>query len=318
MMVEGLTPPGLLAATDPGAFQDAALVMLCLYLCLLLVLGFLGWRRSRNTEEDYYLAGRNQGWIVSALTIMATFFSSFAFLGQPGLVYKEGAAFALFALNVPVAAMVVYLIGCKISAAGRRHGYITPGDMICAHYGDSVLLRVLVALVGFLYAVPYVVIQLDAGGLVSATTFPGSEGAFLYGIYALAGVTVIYIMIGGMRSVAWTDVIQGIMLIGGMLLAGVAAIAALGGISDFLDKINRLPVEMLSLPGRTGDWPATKMMTVCFFAAAGSMIQPAQWMRYYAARSRKDLRRSALLLGIVLAGCSLFGVMLIGLGGEVL
>ena len=318
MMPPGITLPGLLAVADTSAFQNAALVMLCLYLCMLLVLGFLGWKQSRNTEEDYYLAGRNQGWIVSALTIMATFFSSFAFLGQPGLVYKEGAAFSLFALNVPVAALVVYLIGSRISAAGRRHGYITPGDMICAHYGNSVLLRVLVALVGFLYAVPYVVIQLDAGGLVSATTFPDSEGAFLNGTYALAGVTVIYIMIGGMRSVAWTDVIQGIMLIGGMLLAGVAAIAALGGISDFLDKINKLPAEMLSLPGRSGGWPATKMMTVCFFAAAGSMIQPAQWMRYYAARSKKDLRQSALLLGIVLAGCSLFGVMLIGLGGEVL
>ncbi|MAM45126.1 MAG: sodium:solute symporter family protein [Planctomycetota bacterium] len=319
MMPAGLTLPGLLAAADPGAFQSAALIMLCLYLCLLLALGFLGWKKSRNTEEDYYLAGRNQGWIVSALTIMATFFSSFAFLGQPGLVYKEGVAFALFALNVPVAAMVVYLVGRRISAAGRRHGHLTPGDMICHHYGNSVLLRILVALVGFLYAIPYVVIQLNAGGIVSATTFPDPDGhTFLYGTYALAGVTVIYIMVGGMRSVAWTDVIQGILLIGGMLLAGIATIAALGGIGKFLEKINDLPPEMLSLPGRSGGWPATKLMTVCVFAAAGSMIQPAQWMRYYSAKSGRDLKRSALLLGIVLAGCSLFGVILLGLGGEVL
>lgn len=318
MNLPGDLLPGILAAADGSSFQNAALVMLCIYLCLLLTLGFLGWKKSRNTEEDYYLAGRNQGWIVSALTIMATFFSSFAFLGQPGLVYKEGAAFALFALNVPVAAMVVYLVGRRISAAGRRHGHLTPGDMICHHYGNSVLLRILVALVGFLYAIPYVVIQLNAGGIVSATTFPDSDNAFLYGTYALAGVTVIYIMVGGMRSVAWTDVIQGIMLIGGMLLAGVAAIAALGGIGEFLEKINDLPPEMLSLPGRKGDWPATKMMTVCVFAAAGSMIQPAQWMRYYSAKSGRDLKRSALVLGIVLTGCSLFGVILIGLGGEVL
>ena len=318
MSFHGMTPPVQLAEIDPGAFQDAALIMLCIYLCLLLALGVLGFIKSRHTEEDYYLAGRNQGWIVSSLTIMATFFSSFAFLGQPGLVYKEGAAFALFALNVPVAALVVYLVGRKVSAAGRLQGYVTPADMICGHYGNSAFLRILVALVGFLYAVPYVVIQLDAGGLVSRTTFPDSEHSFLYGTYALAGVTVIYIMIGGMRSVAWTDVIQGILLIGGMLLAGIAAIAALGGITEFLEKINKLPAEMLSLPGRSGGWPATKMMTVCFFAAVGSMIQPAQWMRYYAARSRQDLRRSALLLGIVLAGCSLFGVMLIGMGGEVL
>ncbi|MCS5627912.1 MAG: hypothetical protein NZ935_10035, partial [Planctomycetes bacterium] len=162
MSFHGMTPPGRLAAIDPGAFQDAALIMLCIYLCLLLALGALGFIKSRNTEEDYYLAGRNQGWIVSALTIMATFFSSFAFLGQPGLVYKEGAAFALFALNVPVAALVVYLVGRKVSAAGRLQGYVTPADMICGHYGNSAFLRILVALVGFLYAVPYVVIQLDA------------------------------------------------------------------------------------------------------------------------------------------------------------
>ncbi len=319
MNLPGPFLPGILAAAGGDSFQNAALVMLCLYLAMLLVLGFLGWKRSRNTEEDYYLAGRSQGWIVSALTIMATFFSSFAFLGQPGLVYKEGAAFSLFALNVPVAALVVYLVGSRISAAGRHRGFITPGDMICDHYGNSVLLRSLVALVGFLYAIPYVVIQLNAGGLVSATIFPDDSGeAFLHGTYALAGVTVIYIMVGGMRSVAWTDVIQGFMLIGGMLLAGVAAIAALGGIGRFLEEINNLPPEMLSMPGRSGGWPASKMVTVCFFAAAGSMIQPAQWMRYYASRSRNDLRRSALLLGIVLAGCSLFGVMLIGLGGEIL
>ena len=150
MNLPGPFIPGILAAAGGDSFQNAALVMLCLYLAMLLVLGFLGWKRSRNTEEDYYLAGRSQGWIVSALTIMATFFSSFAFLGQPGLVYKEGAAFSLFALNVPVAALVVYLVGSRISAAGRHRGFITPGDMICDHYGNSVLLRSLVALVGFL------------------------------------------------------------------------------------------------------------------------------------------------------------------------
>ena len=122
--------PAPLAAADPEGFQDAALVMLGLYLCLLLALGVLGFIKSRNTEEDYYLAGRSQGWVVSALTIMATFFSSFAFLGQPGLVYKEGAAFSLFALTVPVAALVVYLVGSRISAAGRPRGFITPGDIV--------------------------------------------------------------------------------------------------------------------------------------------------------------------------------------------
>ncbi|MCH2363582.1 MAG: hypothetical protein MK138_13060 [Planctomycetes bacterium] len=52
MSFHGMTPPVQLAAIDPGAFQDAALIMLCIYLCLLLALGVLGFIKSRNTEED--------------------------------------------------------------------------------------------------------------------------------------------------------------------------------------------------------------------------------------------------------------------------
>ena len=74
-------------------------IVLGCYLVLLLVLGVFGWLRSKAGEEDYYLAGREQGWIVSSLTIMATFFSSFALLGAPGLVYREGLVFALFSLT---------------------------------------------------------------------------------------------------------------------------------------------------------------------------------------------------------------------------
>ena len=77
------------------------------YLIFLLVIGIWGLRKSRASEEDYYLAGRGQGWLVSSLTIMATFFSSAAMLGAPGMVYKEGVVFALFALNVPLSGIVI-------------------------------------------------------------------------------------------------------------------------------------------------------------------------------------------------------------------
>ncbi|MBT5831027.1 MAG: hypothetical protein HOH77_12640, partial [Candidatus Latescibacteria bacterium] len=85
-------------------------VILGFYLVMLLVFGLRGYRQSQDTEEDYYLAGRGQGWVVSSLTIMATFFSSFALLGAPGMVYRDGVVFALFSLNVPVAGVAVYIL----------------------------------------------------------------------------------------------------------------------------------------------------------------------------------------------------------------
>lgn len=292
-------------------------VILSLYLVMLLVFGIRGYRQSQDTEEDYYLAGRGQGWLVSSLTIMATFFSSFALLGAPGMVYRDGVVFALFSLNVPVAGVAVYLLGSRIRQMGQARGFLTPADMISDHYGSPVFLRLLVALVGVLYAVPYVVIQIQAGGILSQMMFH-SEHAFEVGAIVLSLITMLYIMIGGMRSVAWTDVVQGVLLVGGMLLAGFCAVAVMGGPIPFFEAVAKLPPKSLTAPGTTGHWRPEILFTASLFASIGSMIQPAQWMRFYAARSDAVLRRSALIFAVVLTGCFFFGVMLVGLGGQVL
>ena len=292
-------------------------ILLFGYLLMLLGLGFYGYRKGKSNEEDYYLAGRNQGWLVSALTIMATFFSSFALLGAPGMVYRDGVVFALFALNVPLAGAMVYVLGSKIYKIGKEKGFVTPADMICDHYGGKAGLRLLVALTGFLYAVPYVVMQIQAGGILAEQLFAG-DNTFVIGAIILSFITMIYIMIGGMRSVAWTDVIQGILLVFGMLVAGFATVAVLGGVGGFFEAVASLPDTSLSVPGTTGHWTPEMLFTVCFFASMGSMVQPAQWMRYYAARSTQTLRQSALIFTVLLTICFLFGIMLVGLGGQAL
>jgi SSS family solute:Na+ symporter len=301
-----------------GELGNVPHVILGLYLLLLLALGILGYRRRQGeSEEDYYLAGRGQGWVVSSLTIMATFFSSFALLGAPGMVYRDGVVFALFSLNVPVAGVAIYLLGSRIRRIGRDKGYLTPADMIADHYDSPAALRLLVALVGLLYAVPYVVIQIQAGGILSQQLFPGTD-AFEIGACLLAAITMVYVVVGGMRSVAWTDVLQGGLLVGGMLLAGIAAVGVLGGPGPFFEAVAKLPPKSLSAPGTTGRWTPELLFTASLFASLGSMIQPAQWMRFYAARSNEVLRRSALIFAAVLTLCFFFGVMLVGLGGQVL
>ncbi len=305
------------AAQSPFDLGYTPHLVLVGYLIVLLVLGYIGWRRSAGGEEDYYLAARGQGWIVSSLTIMATFFSSAAMLGVPGNTYKEGVVFTLFALNVPFSGSAVYVLGSRISRIGRAKGYFTPADMISDYYNSPVTLRLLAALIGFLYAVPYVVLQIRAGGFLAQQMFSG-PWSFEIGATVLALIAMVYIMFGGMRSVAWTDVIQGLLVITGMLLGGIAVVAALGGLGGFFEAVANLPRRSLSLPGTTASWPAEKLFTVCVFASLGSMIQPAQWMRYYAARSTNTLRRSAVIFAVVLTACYLFGVILIGLGGQAL
>ena len=317
----------LLAQRDGGVSSQidglgpTPYVVLAAYLLLLLVLGIFGWIKSKAGEEDYYLAGREQGWLVSSLTIMATFFSSFALLGAPGMVYREGVVFALFSLNVPVAGLCVYLLGSRIWRIGRTFGFVTPGDMVADYYGSRFSLRLLVALIGFMYAIPYVVMQIQAGGVISEELFGKQFGewTFTVGAVILAAITMVYIMIGGMRSVAWTDMVQGLLLIGGMLVGGFAMFLIFGGPIEFgREVLNSLPEASQTAPGNTGRmWP-TVLLTICIFGSTGSMVQPAQWMRYYSASSANTLRRAAMIFAVVLTTCFILGVMLIGLAGQVL
>ena len=159
--------------------------------------------------------------------------------------------------------------------------------------------------------------QIQAGGILAQQLFPG-ENSFVIGSIVLSLITMIYIMIGGMRSVAWTDVIQGLLLTFGMLVAGFATVAVMGGPGGFFEKVAELPSTSLSVPGTTGYWNPEMLFTVVFFASMGSMVQPAQWMRFYSANSTKTLRRSALIFTVLLTACFLFGIMLVGLGGQVL
>lgn len=314
-------------AVAAAEFTLVPAIILGLYMLMLLALGVAGYLKGKSTETDYYLAGRNQGVLVTALTIMATFFSSAAMLGIPGLVYRDGMAFLFFALNLPVSGAAIYLLGSRIWRLGRQHGHITPGDLLSAHYGNSSAVRCLVALVGTLYVIPYIVMQIKAGGYLAQRLFPEVEtvsllgtsmGIFEAGTLALSILTMLYVLVGGMRSVAWTDVVQGVLLLSGMVIAGLATVMAMGGPESYFRQISGLPPETLSVPGPSGVWSPWKLMTICIFASLATMIQPGQWMRYYSARSPETLKRSALIFAVVLPACFLGGVMLVALGARVL
>lgn len=304
-----------------------AYVVLGLYLVMLLGLGLMGLIRGKATEEDYYLAGRGQGLLVTALTIMATYFSGFAMLTFPGWVYQWGIAPMLLALNLPVAGAAIYVIGDKVRRIGAARGFVTPSDLVADYFDGSGILRTLVAVVGMLYVIPYVIIQIKAGGHLAEALFTGVDSVHVLGmeltVYdagatALSIVTMIYVLVGGMRSVAWTDVVQGLLLLSAMILSGYAIIAVMGGPAGFFQQVSTLPDELLEMPQAPARFNTWWIWGYCAFASLASIIHPGQWMRFYAARDSRTLRHTAVVFATVLPVCTLFGVLLVGLGGRVL
>jgi solute:Na+ symporter, SSS family len=319
------------------------LIVIFLYLAITFGIGVFAWWRGRVTADDFYISDRSQGYFVTALAIMATFFSSFAMLGAPGMLHKGGIGFVFFMLNVPICGALIWILGKPLWRVGKKFGYITPSDLVADYFGSDAL-RVLISLLGVIYVIPYAVIQFQGGGylfdIITKTSdvhigiFSLSGGlvrigpltttTFTAGAVLLASVTMVYTIMGGMRAVCWTDVFQGGLLVIGMLVGGIITIYLLGGVTGLFSQVAAVqsptipPDSFITLPGPAKMYPIPYILTFTLVASFGTMVSPSQWMRYYSAKGPYALRRSMIIFAVVLTACYFFGTAFIGLGGKVL
>ncbi len=152
------------------------LAIICLYLALVLLVGFLGHRLFRGTGEDYFLASRTIGSFVLLMTLFGTNMTAFTMLGASGEAYRTGIDVFLLmgsssALVIP---FVFYFVGTRLWWLGKRHGFLTQAQFLRARYqSDAVGLAFFIVVVTLL--LPYVLIGVKGGGdvLTALTGGPG-------------------------------------------------------------------------------------------------------------------------------------------------
>ena len=93
--------------------------MIVLYLALTIVLGIVANRRMTGDMEDFLLYGRKAGFVVLYLTVVASFHSSFAFLGSGGFFYTHGVGFWAAGTWTLLVGAITYVIGTRIWAFRR-------------------------------------------------------------------------------------------------------------------------------------------------------------------------------------------------------
>ena len=180
-----------------------------LYWAYCLFWGIKGAREAK-TSADYFLAGRSIGLWVFVLAATATSFSGWTFVGHPGKIFTDGLPYAFasfYALTIPFTG-VLFLR--RQWVLGRAFKYITPGEMYSDYYGGNAI-RLLTVLVAFLFSVPYLGVQLRASGDLFNVLTDGLVSVN-FGMVALSVIVVIYVASGGLRSVAYVDCVQCVLL----------------------------------------------------------------------------------------------------------
>ena len=312
-----------------------------IYWAYCLFWGFKG-ARSAKTSTDYFLAGRSIGIWVFVLAATATSFSGWTFVGHPGKIFTDGLPYAFasfYALTIPFTG-VLFLR--RQWVLGKAYRYITPGEMYSDYYGGNSI-RLLTVLVAFLFSVPYLGVQLRASGVLFNVLTDGLVSVN-FGMFTLSAIVMIYVASGGLRSVAFVDCAQAILLALGITILGGIAIYYAGGYGGFTTGLADIvmadvtsgqnltadgysmkvaipgSIQMVSAGSKATGGPWTGIMCMTYmFALMGIQSSPAFSMWAFANKTSKAFRWQQVVASSIVIGVLLFSFTIFqGLGGHIL
>lgn len=275
--------------------MNISLILIFGTMLLALWLGIRAQRGKDMNLEQWTVAGRGFGAGLVFLLMAGEIYTTFVFLGGSGFAYGVGGP-AYYMLGFGSLSFVLsYWLLPPIWRYAKQHKLFSQPDFFARKF-DSPLLGILVALVGTVALMPYLVLQLKGLGIiVSVASYAGLSST--QGVWIGATVTVIYVMISGVHGSAWTSVLKDFMVLGVALFLGLyLPWHYYGGITPMFEAIEQAKPGFLALPatGKSAVW----MTSTVLLTTLGFYMWPHMFMASFTAKSEQDLRRNAYTLPI--------------------
>lgn len=287
-------------------------IFLGLYIIYCFYWGLKGYF-TEKTSAGYAIAGRSIPFFAFLLAATAASFSGWTFIGHPGLIWRDGLAYAFASFYVLTIPITGTFFSKRTWLMGKRYGFITPGDMY-AYYFNSEAIRFLVVLTAVLYSIFYSAVQLMA----SAALFNVIAGVpVTFGAIFMAFIVWFYVCTGGLKASTWVGVIQFVLLVGGIVILGAFVITSeqFGGWSGFSAAVSQLDAKFIEVPrviniglgGAEGEsaWTAVMVLTY-MFALMGIQSSPAFTMWTFGIKSPKPLAWQQAFMSTFVVGFALF------------
>jgi len=270
----------------------AAFIMLFAILVSALI-GFLAAKlRVKALRADTYIvAGRALGTLVYFLNTAAAVYSGYTFLGGAGYSYSYGAA-AIFIWATSLLGYVIgYIIAPYIWSVAKKNNLLTFSDYIMWRY-ESRLLMLLAAVISVIFNIPYVQMQIRSVSILLDVCAEGTIPAVHIATLSFI-LIVLYVSLGGMVSVAFTNVFFGTLMLATMFGGSLAVILKyFGGLPGLYRAVEATSPVYLTLGLRSETWfISTTIGTALNFWVWSTRVQ-----LLYTAKDVKVLRKSMALL----------------------
>ncbi len=269
----------------------SGILILLFYAAIMLLIGFLAGRTQPHVGDsmsNYFLAGKGLGIVALFFTLYATQYSGNTVIGYAPSAYRQGFPWVQSVMFMTVIIGVYLLFAPRLYAISKRENFITPVDWIRHRY-NSTALSVLALLLMLWGLGNYLVEQLVAMGQGIAG-LTGGTVPYQVGVVGFVLVMLAYAWMGGMRAVAFTDVMQGIALLVGVTVLLIGGLYLIGGdLSSTTQYLLENEPERVAVPPLEVSAGWLSLVIVVGFGAA---VYPHAIQRIYAAQSERTLKRS--------------------------
>jgi SSS family solute:Na+ symporter len=222
------------------------------YIAVGLGIALMARRRLGGGVSEFFLANRKVGGFVSALTYSATTYSAFMMIGLAGLTYLTGVGALGFELTYLCGMFMMVFFLPRFWLVGKKFGYVSPMELLSDRYQNRGV-GATAAILALVFLVPYAAVQLMGVGFLMNGI---SQGAIpvVVGIIIAVLCAIAWSNIAGMRSVAWTDAFQAIIMITVSAAVLGVVVSALGGFGSFFDRLESASPGLLTVPTAGGSW----------------------------------------------------------------
>ncbi|GLY11162.1 sodium/pantothenate symporter [Pseudobacillus badius] len=284
---------------------------LVVFLVIIFLVGVYASRHVQSSSsfiQEYFLGSRELGGFILAMTMAATYGSASSFLSGPGAAYNYGLSWVLLAMSqVATGYFVLMILGKKFAIMARKYQAVTLVDFLFARYkNEFVVVLAALSIIIFLFS------AMAAQWIGGARLVESLTGlSYTTALIIFASSVLVYVVIGGFRAVAITDMVQGLVMVAGTVVLFIAALKAGGGMENIMRTLGAENPNLLSPYGNDRSLTPLYLSSFWILVGIGVVGLPQVAVRAMSYKNAKAMHR-ALIIGTVVVGVIMLGMHLIG------